>query len=283
MAQGLALRQVCKRYPGSAPVLDRVDLELRGGEVVAVTGGNGSGKSTLLRIIAGLSAPSAGSVSGRPRRVGYVPERFPGRQRMPAGSYLLHMGRIRGLAAGAARARAASLLRRLELVGGTGTPLRHLSKGNAQKVAIAQALMLPPELLVLDEPWSGLDAPAHGILRELIGEVAADGGAVVFTDHREAVVAAEASAAYRLVRGRLTEAGPPPAEPAHVVLALPDGASPAAGPPWERIPGVRRVEHPGPGQVAIRVADEGCDALLLAAIRAGWSVRSVRRHGGAPR
>jgi ABC-type multidrug transport system ATPase subunit len=132
-------------------------------------------------------------VSGRPPRIGYVPERFPSQQRMPALAYLVHMGRIRGLAAGVARARAADLLRGLALVGGTGTPLRQLSKGNAQKVAIAQALMSPPDLLVLDEPWSGLDASAHGVLRELIEEVAANGGAVVFTDHREAVVEAEAS------------------------------------------------------------------------------------------
>jgi ABC-type multidrug transport system ATPase subunit len=78
--------------------------------------------------------------------------------------------------------------------------LRHLSKGNAQKVAIAQALLSPPGLLVLDEPWSGLDAAAHTTLRELIGEVAAAGGAVVLTDHRETVGAA---VVHRLDRGVL--------------------------------------------------------------------------------
>src|SRR5258708_6893806 len=76
---------------------------------------------------------------------------------------------------------------------GPETALRELSKGNAQKVAVAQALLVRPELLILDEPWSGLDASAHAVLSELIAEVAGQGGAVVFTDHPEAVTRAVAS------------------------------------------------------------------------------------------
>ncbi|TDB81988.1 ATP-binding cassette domain-containing protein [Micromonospora sp. KC721] len=128
----------------------------------------------LLKVLVGLLTPTAGTVTGRPPRVGYVPERFPSHQRMPATSYLVHMGRIGGLPARRSHDRAGKLLRRLELVGGADTPLRQLSKGNAQKVAIAQALMVPPDLLVLDEPWSGLDESAHGTFAELLCEVTAD-------------------------------------------------------------------------------------------------------------
>jgi len=287
MAQGLTLRQVSKRYAGSAPVLDRVDMDIRGGEVVAVTGRNGSGKSTLLKIIVGLSPPSAGLVSGRPRRVGYVPERFPSQQRMPARSYLVHMGRIRGLTADVARARAVDLLRRLQLTGGMDTPLRQLSKGNAQKVALAQALIAPADLLVLDEPWSGLDASAHGILRELIDELAADGSAIVFTDHREAVVNAEASVVYQIDQGRLTETTPEPVHPtraeselAHIVLTATGRYASTAEREWERVPGVRAVGQVSAGTISIRVVDECCDGLLLIAVRAGWSVRRVERPAG---
>jgi ABC-type multidrug transport system ATPase subunit len=147
--------------------------------VVSVVGGNGAGKTTLLRIAAGLSRPETGRVIGRPRPVGYVPDRFTADQHMSALGYLTHLGRIRGIPK--PRERGAHLLERLAL---KGSALRTLSKGNTQKVALAQALLAPPRLLVLDEPWTGLDAPAQRVLADLIGEVATMGGAVLFTDHR---------------------------------------------------------------------------------------------------
>jgi ABC-type Mn2+/Zn2+ transport system ATPase subunit len=307
------LRGIGKRYPGSPPVLAGVDLAIRPGEVVTVGGGNGSGKSTLLRIVVGLTAPTSGTVSGRPRQVGYVPERFPGHQRMPARSYLVHMGRVRGLGTRGAQARAAALLDRLGLVGGAGSPLRNLSKGNAQKVAVAQALMVPPELAVLDEPWSGLDKAAHETLAALIDELAADGCAVVFTDHRATETPVRVDRTYRLERGRLTEThrspspgrgpsphrdsphrldspphrdSPPHPDTPHGRELPPPRTSPPAlvvlagdGTEWEwrRLPGVRAVTGTEPGVVSIRVDGARCDALLAAALRAGWSVRRVER------
>ncbi|MFC7480185.1 ATP-binding cassette domain-containing protein [Luedemannella flava] len=138
------LRNVTKRYAGSAPVLDGVNLTVAPGDVVGVVGANGCGKSTLLRIMVGLSTPTAGTVTGRPAVVGYVPEKLPGHGRVSARAYLTHLGRIRGLSGRQAAGRARELLDRLSLVGGAGTSLRRLSKGNAQKVALAQALLVPP-------------------------------------------------------------------------------------------------------------------------------------------
>ncbi|WP_411079297.1 ATP-binding cassette domain-containing protein [Streptomyces sp. cmx-18-6] len=178
-----------------------MDMEVSAGDVLAVVGANGSGKSTLLRILVGLSHPTSGAVSGRPRHIGYVPDRFTAHDRISAVSYLTHMGRIRGLSVPAARARSHHLLERLSLVGGRNSPLRTLSKGNAQKVALAQALLIRPELLVLDEPWSGLDASAHGVLAEFIDEVVMQGGAVVFTDHGEASTETRADAIYAISEG----------------------------------------------------------------------------------
>jgi ABC-type multidrug transport system ATPase subunit len=281
----LEFRDVSKRYRGSILVLDRVNLAIRPGEVVAVTGGNGSGKSTLLKIMVGLSRPTGGAVSGRPRRVSYVPERFPSHQRMPASSYLIHMGEILGLRAGAARARAGELLRRRDLVGGMNTSLRRLSKGNAQKVAIAQALMVPPQLLVLDEPWSGLDHSAHGILRDLISELAADGSAVVFTDHREAVVEAQASTVYHIAEGRLSarERGAQvPVDLADVGLVPSPRHRAPAEMEWARMPGVLRVDREKSGAVSLQVVGDRCDELLFVAMKAGWSVERVRRRIARP-
>ncbi|MCP2163683.1 ATP-binding cassette domain-containing protein [Goodfellowiella coeruleoviolacea] len=282
----LRLEAVGKRYGRGRWVLTDVTTGFAAGEVVAVTGGNGSGKSTLLRMLVGLTRPSTGSVSGRPRAVGYVPERFPAGERMSATAYLTHMGRVRGLTTRAATAAATGLLDRLALVGGADTPIRQLSKGNAQKVALAQALLVRPELLVLDEPWSGLDVSAHGVLSEIITEVAAAGGCVVFTDHREAVTSANATRTHRISGGRLSSADRPAgaghAAAARVVLAWPAERGRPDAPDWPALPGVRQVAD-GDGRVSLRVAEAHCDALLLTALTRGWSVVGVSRPHVADR
>ncbi|MEU9377215.1 ABC transporter ATP-binding protein [Streptomyces sp. NPDC048255] len=250
------------------------------GEIVAFTGGNGSGKSTLLRIAVGLTRPTSGSVAGRPAAVGYVPDRFSPNEGMSAVAYLTHMGRVRGLATPAAGRRAHMLLDRLSLVGGRAAPLRSLSKGNAQKVALAQALMIDPGLLVLDEPWSGLDADTHGVLAEIMAEVAGAGGAVLFTDHRESVTRAAATRTYAVERGQVrpvAEEG----EPATALRSLADLvlAAPARGPEpgvlaWEALDGVLSVRHERTG-VALRVDRGRVDSVLLTALQHGWSVVRV--------
>ena len=268
----ITLTAVGKRYRPGRWVLSDVDLAVPAGASVAVVGANGSGKSTLLRMLAGVSRPTTGHISGCPAPIGYVPDRFPAADAMGSLAYLTHIGRIRGLATGAARRRAGMLLDRLDLVGGVRTPIRALSKGNAQKVALAQALMVPPRLLVLDEPWSGLDAAAHGVLAEILGEVVAAGGAVVLTDHREAVDRPPVAATYLLADGRVTPARPAVAV-AHVVLT--EGR--AAGPvDWSRQPGVTGAVT-RPDGVHVEVRPDGCDDLIMVALRAGWSVARVRR------
>lgn len=266
------LQGVSKRYGAGPWVVEGVDLRVAAHEVVAIAGTNGSGKSTLLRILVGLSRPSAGEVLARPSSVGYVPERFPAKERMTAIAYLRHMGCVRGLSTVEANAGAHALLDRLALVGGATTPVRALSKGNAQKVALAQALLPRPKLLVLDEPWSGLDVSAHGVLAELLAEVADDGGAVVFTDHRESVVRATATTAYRVDGGRLAvwRDGGQVATVDLVAAAEPGRVD------WQGLPGVLRTDR-GAGSVTVVVEVEHCDELLVTAIRGGWSVVGVRR------
>jgi ABC-type multidrug transport system ATPase subunit len=199
----VTLAGVGKQYGRGRPVLADVDLTVRTGDIVAVVGGNGSGKSTLLRILAGITLPTAGTLADVPYSVGYVPERFSANTRMSAHAYLRHMGRIRGLSKNHSGKRADELLERLKLEPGPEFSIRDLSKGNAQKVAVAQSLMTRPAFLVLDEPWSGLDTSAHGTLSELITEAAAAGTAVVFTDHRESVARMEVSGRYEIESGRV--------------------------------------------------------------------------------
>lgn len=275
----LRLESVSKRYGRGDWILRDVDVEAPAGEVVAFAGGNGSGKSTLLRIAVGLSRPTRGTVVARPPVVGYVPDRFSPNERMSAAAYLTHMGRVRGLTTSVASARAGRLLDRLALVGGKHAPLRSLSKGNAQKVALAQALLVDPGLLVLDEPWSGLDADAHGVLAEIMTEVAASGGTVVFTDHRESVTRARATRTYTVSRGRVSLGGPEPRATEQrpvsdvVLTAGRDGRVPQDL-AWEQLDGVTAVRRDVTG-VRLRVGRESTDALLFTALQHGWSVETV--------
>ncbi|MGE7440057.1 ATP-binding cassette domain-containing protein [Kitasatospora sp. NPDC001175] len=274
------LEAVSKRYGRGEWVVRDVHAEIPAGEVVAFTGGNGSGKSTLLRMLVGISRPTSGVVSGRPRQVGYVPDRFAPDERMSAVAYLTHMGRIRGLGTRVAATRAHQLLDRLALVGGKEARLHILSKGNAQKVALAQALLVEPELLVLDEPWSGLDASAHGTLTEIMSEVARAGGSVVFTDHRESITRVLSSRTYTVRKGTVA-LRPPQAQPAHrpaaeVVLTLPEHGGTPGEPDWDAIGGVRSVAR-SDARLVVTVDRDSVDALLLAVLRGGWSVLTVTR------
>lgn len=263
---------VSKRYGRGRWVLQDVNLEVSGGEIVVVTGGNGSGKSTLLRLLVGLSAPTCGIVSGRPAVIGYVPDRFPPNERLSAITYLTHMGRIRGLNTRSAAQRAEQLMDRLALVGERNSPLRTLSKGNVQKVALAQALLVPPQLLVLDEPWSGLDASAHGALAEILAEVAGAGGSVVLTDHRESIIQECASCSYSLIAGRVARRGTEQA--IEVVLSWSGAENRSRETNWNAMDGVLGITEQA-GTITIRVLRTQSDALLRAALQHGWSVHRV--------
>ncbi|MFJ4616948.1 ATP-binding cassette domain-containing protein [Streptomyces sp. NPDC088812] len=291
---GVRLRGVGKRYRRQTWVLTDVDVDLPPGELIAFSGGNGSGKSTLLRILVGVTRPTTGRILDRPARVGYVPDRFPPDERMSAHGYLTHMGRVSGLRSAAASRRAEELLERLALVGGDDTPLGTLSKGNAQKVALAQALMVPPHLLVLDEPWSGLDSSAHGVLAEIMRETTGAGGTVVFTDHRESVVRANATRIHRVAGGRVTldEASARAARPSRtrIVFKAPvDAYGIPRTADWHAFTGVVTAHTDG-AYATIHATSAHADDLVLAALRDGWSLIeagpvSIPRatvHGGTP-
>jgi ABC-type multidrug transport system ATPase subunit len=129
----MRLEAVGKRYGLRRPwVVRDVSQVLAAGRLIKLEGPNGSGKSTLLRVTAGVTAPSAGRVSGRPR-VGYVPERFPGGLAFSGREYLTHMSRIHGLAGATVPAAVDEWLERLGATEYAGSPLRTLSKGCARR------------------------------------------------------------------------------------------------------------------------------------------------------
>jgi ABC-2 type transport system ATP-binding protein len=200
----MRLEAVGKRYGLRQPwVIRDVSRDVAAGQLIRLEGPNGSGKSTLLRVLAGVTTPSAGRVTARPR-TGYVPERFPGGLAFSAREYLTHMSRIHGLSGPAVPAAVEEWLGRLGATEYAGAPLRTLSKGMCQKVAIAQALLAKPGLLVLDEAWTGLDQAARGALDAAVAQRVADGATVLFVDHDLARLAGQVDERWQLARGAVT-------------------------------------------------------------------------------
>jgi ABC-2 type transport system ATP-binding protein len=199
------LQGVSKRYRVRGPwVLRDIDADLVPGQLIRVTGPNGCGKSTLLRLVSGASVPSRGQIAGRPR-AGYVPERFPPALPFTAQAYLTHLGRLHGLRGGSLDAAVRGSIDRLGLGPYASLPMRELSKGTSQKVAVAQALLGRPGLLVMDEAWTGLDAGTRATLDTVVAERVAEGATVIFVDHDPARLADQVSVQWALMDGCLHE------------------------------------------------------------------------------
>ncbi|WP_052868432.1 ATP-binding cassette domain-containing protein [Streptomyces niger] len=282
----MKLHKVGRRYGLRGPwVLRDVDLEVPRGALLRFEGTNGSGKSTLLRLCAGIDAPSTGRVTGRPRTA-YVPERFPAALPFTALEYLSHLGRVHGLRGAEPARRATEWLERFGAAGHARTPLAELSKGTSQKVAVAQALLAEPELLVLDEAWTGLDRTARGTLDRAVAERVTAGGTVVFVDHDPARLAGAADACYRVVDAGLrpqetaTRAAGATTGPCVTVVAQgPPGADPPAG-----LPGAPTTA-PGPdGTTRLTVPAAHSDTLLHALLtaRPPWHIHAVTPEEARP-
>jgi ABC-2 type transport system ATP-binding protein len=209
----LEARGLTKRYGGFLAV-DRVDFEVRRGEILGYLGPNGSGKSTTVNLIVGLIDPSGGSlwldgrrVSDDPiaykRRIGYVPEEPHLYTHLTATEYLMLVGRLRGLSEQTLARKVPTLLRLLLLSDSRYATMSAYSKGMRQRVLLAAALLHNPELLVLDEPFSGLDVTAGLLFRTLLRLFATGDRMVLFSTHRFDIVEQLCSRVLILSAGRI--------------------------------------------------------------------------------
>ena len=191
----LELSGLSKRF-GSLQALDDLSLSLDRGEIVGFVGSNGAGKSTTMRIVMGVLAADSGAVTwmGAPvdaairRTIGYMPEERGLYPRMKVAEQLVYLARLHGLSASAAKAAANRWTERLGLEERRGDEVQSLSLGNQQRVQLAAALVSDPELLILDEPFSGLDPVAVDVMSQVILERAAAGVPTLFSSHQLDVV-----------------------------------------------------------------------------------------------
>jgi ABC-2 type transport system ATP-binding protein len=209
----LEARGLSKRYGGFL-ALDRVDFQVRRGEILGYLGPNGSGKSTTVNTVVGLIDPSAGSLwmDGTPisddpigykRRIGYVPEEPHLYTHLTAVEYLMLVGRLRGLSEQTLGEKIPALLKLLLLWDSRYATMAAYSKGMRQRVLFAAALMHNPDLLVLDEPFSGLDVTASLLFRTLLRMYAAGDRMVLFSTHRFDMVEKLCSRVVILSKGRI--------------------------------------------------------------------------------
>ncbi len=213
----LEARGVTRAF-GAQRALRGVDLRLAAGDAVAVAGPNGAGKTTLLRILAGLMRPTSGEVhlaDGRTprdpaarRRVGLLSHQSFLYDDLTPRENLLFTGRLYGLADAAERT--ARALEEAGLAARADDPVRQLSRGMVQRVAIARALLHEPEILLLDEPFTGLDVPSAARLRALLAAQRAAGRGLVIVTHHLAEAWGFATHVAVLARGQWARTGPRP-------------------------------------------------------------------------
>ncbi|MGH8913898.1 MAG: ABC transporter ATP-binding protein [Acidimicrobiia bacterium] len=273
----LALGDLRKTY-GDIAALNGCSFEVERGRMLGFLGPNGAGKTTAMRTIFGLVTPDSGRVTwdGNPittelkRRFGYMPEQRGLYPKMKAQEQLAYLGRLRGIEAKQAAASADRWLERFGLAERRMDRVEVLSHGNQQRVQLAAALVHDPDLLVLDEPFSGLDPIATETMADVLREQAAAGKAVVFSSHQLDLVediceeVAIINAGAIVVEGnvrKLKDAAPI----RHLELAI-DGD---VGDLFDSLDGVRQIHSEDHSHTAVIDADADVRGFLTRAQEVG--------------
>jgi ABC-2 type transport system ATP-binding protein len=209
----LEVRNLIKRY-NRIPAVDNVSFTIRPGEILGYLGPNGAGKSTTVKVLTGLIEATSGDVLfngqdvrddwvGFQRRTGYVPEEPHLYPQLTGREYLQLIGRLRGLPRRVLEPRMDELLRLFSLWGDRHSPLSSYSKGMRQKILLSGSLLHNPELLILDEPFSGLDVNTALVLRTLVKALAAEGKMIFYSSHVLEVVEKICSSVVILRKGKV--------------------------------------------------------------------------------
>ncbi|KRC61394.1 ABC transporter ATP-binding protein [Agromyces sp. Root81] len=281
----LELHDVTKRY-GERLALDHVSFTVGDGRLTGFVGGNGAGKTTTMRIVLGVLASDGGTVtldgealtSADRRRFGYMPEERGLYPKMRVLEQTVYLARLHGWSAAAAHRNALELLERLGLGERTNDTIESLSLGNQQRAQIAAALVHRPEVLVLDEPFSGLDPMAVETVQGVLADAAASGAPVLFSSHQLDIVERLCDDLVIIAGGRIAAAGSGDA------LRTEHGSerwelltSGDAG--WLRQqPGIRVADFDGGWAVFEAETDAARQAALAEAVARGDVISFTREH-----
>jgi ABC-2 type transport system ATP-binding protein len=291
MTDAIQIDDVCKRY-GEVVALDHMSFEVGAGELFGFVGSNGAGKSTTMRIILGVLAADSGQVrwQGRPltlaarRRIGYMPEERGLYPRMKVAEQLEYLARLHGMSAADGRRSVQRWTERLGVADRTGDEVQKLSLGNQQRVQLAAALVHDPEVLVLDEPFSGLDPVAVDVMSEVLRDACDSGVPVLFSSHQLDLVERLCDRVGIVQHGSMVACGS--------VEDLRTGGTsrlvvdaPQAPPGWARgVPGVLGgAREPSPGgssraSTVLELSPDADDQAVLRAALATGPVHEFRRR-----
>ncbi len=280
----LSVRNISRSF-GTARAVDDVSFDVGRGRLTGFVGGNGAGKTTTMRIILGVLAPDSGTVTldGSPvgqsalHGFGYMPEERGLYPKMEIGEQLAYLARLHGIDKPGARRRADDLLERLGLIERRRDKLESLSLGNQQRVQVAAALVHDPDVLILDEPFSGLDPLAVDEVVSVIAEHAARDVPVLFSSHQLEVVERLCDDLVIIAGGRVRAAGEREQLRAqHTGDRWKLETSSDAG--WVRDAGGVRVAELAGTSVLFDAEPAAADAVLRAALERGTvtSFRPVR-------
>ncbi len=272
----LAIEHISKRY-GDVVALDDLSFDVRPGEIFGFVGSNGAGKTTTMRIALGVLAADSGQVllGGRPvdldvrRTIGYMPEERGLYPKMKVGEQLSYLAELHGLSRRDARAAVAHWTERLGIAERVGDTVDSLSLGNQQRVQLAAALVHDPAVLVLDEPFSGLDPVAVDVMSAVLAEKADTGVPVIFSSHQLDLVQRLCHRVGIIAGGRMKAIGTVDelrgVGTPRLVVHVPD--APAG---WaDHLHGVRTIEH-ADGHTVLELDEPASDQdVLTAALKTG--------------
>jgi ABC-2 type transport system ATP-binding protein len=282
--RGLEIQGIQKRYGNLEAVRD-LSFDVRPGEVFGFVGSNGAGKTTTMRIVLGVLDADRGTVlwDGKPidfdvrRKIGYMPEERGLYPKMRVGEQLRYLAQLHGSTETDAASETDRWLERFALKDRAADEVQKLSHGNQQRVQLAAALVFDPLMLILDEPFSGLDPEAVDSMSEVLHECAASGTPVVFSSHQLDLVERLCDRVAIIQHGRLVALGSIDELRGRGPLQIWVDA-PAAKPGWaDALADARVVETDGT-RVLLELSSPADDQKVLQAALATGPVREFRRN-----
>ena len=288
----ITIENLSKSY-GRIQALSGVSFDIEPGEVIGLLGPNGAGKTTLMKILTGYLEPDAGVVKVRgidicenplsaQRHIGYLPESAPLYGEMLVQEYLEMMAGMRGIAPDRRTARMRDVIRACGLADRVVQPIATLSKGYRQRVGLAQAIIHEPEILILDEPTTGLDPAQIAEIRELIKQLSAK-STVLLSTHILSEVEATCERVLVIMQGQLrANAKLSELRSANTAVVAIDASATGVAELLKRIDGVTSVENTGETsgfarwRVTSTASDDVCPALFNALRATTWKVGELR-------
>lgn len=263
----LQVEHIAKEFPPNE-VLRDISMEIYEGDSMALIGHNGCGKSTLLKILSGLITASSGTVyKASAKSLAYIPDRFPRLPLTPL-QYLTSIAEIAGMEKGYAKKRSIQLMEDFYMDDLMKVALKNMSKGSLQKMAVIQALLVEPDILLMDEPLSGQDADSQLIFVEKIKTMNAQGTALIMACHETNLINSLGKDVYEITDGRMKRVTKKQTVLQYIII---QGSAELSEEVSTRIKQILKRRD----TTVFQVEESACGEVLMELLRKGIKIREV--------